>query len=329
MSLPGPTELHNLAIARGFQAIGVTDVDLDGYGDDFREWLAAGFHGSMDYMARHAALRLNPARLLPGTIRVVSARMNYQPPETKPLKVLDRADLGYVARYALGRDYHKKMRKALARLAADLHVRVHESDPIYRAFADSAPVLEKPFAEKAGLGWIGKNTLLLNKEGGSWFLLGEIFTNAPLTPSTRPREEHCGACRACLTVCPTGALIGPGRLDARRCIAYLTIESKDPIPEALRPAIGNRIFGCDDCQLFCPWNRSAPTSTDSDFTAASSARPARAALTVGMGRADVPGQNRGFGDSPHPLRSMAPQSGRGPGQWPGRSRCDPRATRRS
>ncbi len=245
----------------GFAAIGITDTDLSDYAPDVRRWLSRKLHGSMGYMARNVEKRLHPERLHDGTVRVISARMDYLPDDLPALPV-DGAETAYVSRYALGRDYHKTVRRRLVQLAR----RIDEcAGGRYRAFTDSAPVLEKPVAEKAGLGWIGKNTLLLSEEAGSLFFLGEIYTSLPL-PVTRHRAaDRCGACRACINVCPTGAIIGPRQLDARRCISYLTIESDGAIPVELREAVGNRVFGCDDCQIVCPWNRFATRSAEADF----------------------------------------------------------------
>lgn len=246
----------------GFQQIGITDVDLQKYAANFENWLLKKFHGEMHYMQAHGTKRYRPAELIPGTIRVISARIDYLPPSTDIPKVLKNKYLGYISRYALGRDYHKLIRKKLDQLAKKINIQGHRFG--YRAFADSAPVLEKPLAEKAGLGWIGKHTNLINREAGSWFFLGEIYTNLPL-PIDAPVKNHCGSCQACLTVCPTQAIVGPYQLDARRCISYLTIELRGSIPIELRPLIGNRIYGCDDCQLVCPWNRFAKPTQEKDF----------------------------------------------------------------
>jgi epoxyqueuosine reductase len=246
----------------GFQQIGITDIDLSAYEQDFLLWLERGLHGEMRYMQEHGSKRYRPAELIPGTIRVLSARMDYLPVDTDCIKVLENEKQAYISRYALGRDYHKLIRKRLNALAQKISHSVKHLN--YRAFSDSAPVLEKPLAEKAGLGWIGKHTILLNKEAGSWFFLGEIFTNIPL-PIDAPVKNHCGTCTACIDVCPTAAIIGPQQLDARRCISYLTIELRSSIPVELRPLMGNRIYGCDDCQLFCPWNRFAKPTDEKDF----------------------------------------------------------------
>ncbi|MFP4182398.1 MAG: tRNA epoxyqueuosine(34) reductase QueG, partial [Thiohalospira sp.] len=225
----------------GFTAVGVTDTDLTAAEDYLFDWLAAGHHGEMEWMARHGTRRTRPAELEPGTVRVISARMDYLPePAAEPWSVLADGELGYVSRYALGRDYHRLMRRRLQHLARWLEA---AAGPLgYRVFTDSAPVMEKPLAEKAGLGWIGKHTNLLSREGGSWFFLGELYTDLPL-PVDEPATAHCGSCRACIDACPTGAITAAGELDARLCISYLTIEHPGPIPVALRPLMGNRIYG--------------------------------------------------------------------------------------
>jgi len=247
----------------GFQQVGISDIELGEAETRLRDWLAAGRHGSMTYMERHGTKRSRPQQLIPGTVRIISARMDYLPPHCTPAEdVLAQSSHAYVSRYALGRDYHKLLRQRLRRLAE----RIHEvtGDFGHRVFVDSAPVLEKAVAEKAGLGWIGKHTNLLHREAGSWFFLGELYTDLPL-PVDTPVTNHCGACRACLDVCPTQAIVAPDQLDARRCISYLTIELRDSIPVEFRTLIGNRIYGCDDCQLVCPWNRFAHMSAEADF----------------------------------------------------------------
>ena len=247
----------------GFQQTGISDIDLDQAETRLSEWLAQQFHGEMHYMQRHGLKRSRPAQLVPGTVRVISARMDYLPQEQAGLEeLLDHRSKAYVSRYALGRDYHKVLRGKLKALAQKIESAIGAYG--YRVFVDSAPVLEKPLAEKAGLGWIGKHTNLINKDAGSWFFLGELYTDLPL-PIDTPEISHCGTCRACLDVCPTGAIVGPYKLDARRCISYLTIEFEGAIPEEFRKAIGNRIYGCDDCQIFCPWNKFARPSDESDF----------------------------------------------------------------
>ncbi len=256
-------ELGPLARALGFTALGVADVELAADEARFEAWLAAGMHGEMDYMQRHGRRRSRPAELVPGTLRVISVGMDYWPAEAADAAaVLADPALGYVSRYALGRDYHKVMRPALQRLADRIAERIGPFG--YRAFVDSAPVLEKPLARNAGLGWIGKHTNLIARDAGSWFFLGEIYTDLPL-PIDAPASAHCGSCEACLPACPTAAIVAPGRLDARRCISYLTIELKGAIPEDLRPLLGNRIYGCDDCQLVCPWNKFARDAAHPDF----------------------------------------------------------------
>ncbi len=247
----------------GFQQLGIADTDLGRAEARLRDWLASGFHGEMEYMARHGSKRSRPAELVPGTLRVISARMDYLPePQSEIEALLEQPHRALVSRYALGRDYHKLMRKRLQRLAQRITAEIGPFG--YRVFVDSAPVLEKPLAEKAGLGWIGKHTNLLNREAGSWFFLGELYTDLPL-PADNSVQPHCGNCSACIEVCPTQAIVAPYRLDARRCISYLTIELAGPIPEPLRSLLGNRIYGCDDCQLVCPWNRFASLTGETDF----------------------------------------------------------------
>ncbi|HXR63540.1 MAG TPA: tRNA epoxyqueuosine(34) reductase QueG [Rudaea sp.] len=248
----------------GFQQVGISGVELGEDETHLLNWLAAGRHGSMDYMARHGTARSRPGQLKPGTVRVISARMDYDPPAARDAwEVLDDPALGYVSRYALGRDYHKVLRGRLQKLADRIAA---QAGPFgYRAFVDSAPVLEKALARNAGLGWIGKHTNLINSSAGSWFFLGELYTDLPL-PVDAPASEHCGTCVRCIEICPTRAIVGPNQLDARRCISYLTIELRGEIPLELRPLIGNRIYGCDDCQLVCPWNKFAVKSREADFT---------------------------------------------------------------
>jgi epoxyqueuosine reductase len=257
-------DIRRWAAELGMQALGIASIELAPHDTRFREWLAAGNHGEMDYMARHGEARWRPDVLLPGTVRVITARMDYWPADAADANtVLADGERGYVARYALGRDYHKVFRNRLAELAT--RIRAVRPDAALRPFVDSAPVLERGLSQKAGLGWIGKNTLLIHPKAGSWFFLGEIYTDLPL-PADAPFEStHCGSCSACLDICPTKAFTGPWQLDARRCIAYLTIELQGSIPEEMRPGIGNRVFGCDDCQLACPWNRFAQPSREQDF----------------------------------------------------------------
>ncbi|NEV60924.1 tRNA epoxyqueuosine(34) reductase QueG [Thiorhodococcus minor] len=251
--------------ALGFQQLGIADTRLERAEARLLQWLDDGWHGSMDYMARHGTKRSRPEALIPGTLTVISARMDYLPEHLAEVRdaLADPAQ-AFVSRYAIGRDYHKVLRRRLQRLAE--RIASHIGPFGYRVFVDSAPVMEKPLAEKAGLGWIGKHTNLINPRAGSWFFLGEIYTDLPL-PIDRPIADHCGRCHACLDVCPTQAIVAPYRLDARRCISYLTIEHKGSIPEELRTQIGNRIYGCDDCQLVCPWNRFARLTGEDDFQA--------------------------------------------------------------
>ncbi|MBA1241183.1 tRNA epoxyqueuosine(34) reductase QueG [Pseudomonas japonica] len=248
----------------GFQQVGISGLSLGEHEQHLQRWLDAGHHGEMDYMAAHGSKRWRPEELVPGTLRVISVRMDYLPGDTRMAERLAQPEKAYISRYALGRDYHKVVRKRLQQLAERISAVIGPFG--YRAFVDSAPVLEKAIAEQAGLGWIGKNTLVLNRKAGSYFFLGELFVDLPLPTDPPQASEHCGKCHACLDICPTNAFIGPYQLDARRCISYLTIEYKGSIPEDLRPLIGNRVFGCDDCQLVCPWNRFARPTTEGDFT---------------------------------------------------------------
>ena len=249
----------------GFGTIGIAGTDLAAEEARLLDWLDAGRHGEMDYMARHGARRARPAELVPGTLRVITARLDYWPGNARPARdVLDDPRAAYVSRYALGRDYHKVLRGRLAQLASRI---ADEIGPYgHRVFTDSAPVLEVALAARSGLGWRGKHTLLLTRDAGSYFFLGEIYTDLPL-PLTAPQSAHCGSCSACIDACPTGAIVGPYEIDARRCISYLTIELRGSIPEDLRPLLGNRIYGCDDCQLVCPWNRHAPATGIDDLAA--------------------------------------------------------------
>lgn len=249
--------------ALGFAEVGITDTDLQHAEVEHQQWIDKGFHGDMDYMAKHGTKRTRPAELVPNTIRVISARLDYKPPQAKDSwQVMEDGQQAFISRYALGRDYHKVMRQKLQQLCNQIKQVV--SDAEYRVFTDSAPVLEVALAEKAGLGWRGKHTLLINKNHGSWFFIGEIYTNLPL-PIDPPASAHCGTCNACLDICPTQAIVAPYEVDARRCISYLTIELKTAIPVALRPLIGNRVYGCDDCQLICPWNKFAEVTAEQDF----------------------------------------------------------------
>ena len=247
----------------GFQQVGIAGLDLAEHEQHLQRWLDAGYQGEMDYMAAHGSKRSHPDELVPGTLRVISLRMDYLPGDTEMSKRLSQPETAYVSRYALGRDYHKLIRKRLQQLAERIQQAIGPFG--YRAFVDSAPVLEKAIAQQAGLGWIGKNTLVLNRKAGSWFFLGELFVDQPLPVDAPHVSEHCGKCTACLDICPTAAFVGPYVLDARRCISYLTIELKGAIPVELRPLIGNRVFGCDDCQIICPWNRFARPTSQGDF----------------------------------------------------------------
>ena len=267
---PAPAELvvlkariKVLAAELGFQQVGVADTQLDADAANLQAWLDAGMHGEMAFMQRHGCKRTHPAELVPGTLRVISVRMNCQAGNgASASDVLADGERAYVARYALGRDYHHIVRPRLQKLATRIAAEIGPFG--YRAFVDSAPVLEKPLARNAGLGWIGKHTNLVNSGAGSLFVLGELFTDLPLPPDA-PATDHCGSCTACLTACPTGAIVAPYRLDARRCISYLTIEYHGSIPVGFRRAIGNRVFGCDDCQLVCPWNKFARRADEPGF----------------------------------------------------------------
>jgi len=260
-------KLNQWATELGFQKLGVTDIDLSTTENLFNQWIEQKFQGDMEWMSRHGTKRTRPAELVPDTISIISVRMNYRPPEAHdPIMILNHPKLAYISRYALGRDYHKMMRKRLQKLAQKINEALpkNQLEMQYRVFVDSAPVMEKPIAAKAGLGWQGKHTNILSRDAGSWFFLGEIYTNLPLTPSQK-EENHCGSCSACIDICPTQAIIKPYVLDARRCISYLTIEHKGAIPTEFRKAIGNRIYGCDDCQLVCPWNRFAQNANSPDY----------------------------------------------------------------
>jgi epoxyqueuosine reductase len=247
----------------GFQQLGVADTQLDKHEKHLQNWLARRFHGEMSYMERHGTRRSRPAELIPGTIRVISARMDYMKEEANHAEqLMEQPGKALISRYALGRDYHKTIRKRLQKLASKIET---QTGPFgYRVFVDSAPVLEKALAEKAGLGWIGKHSNLLHRQSGSWFFLGEIYTDLPL-PVDTPVDNHCGSCTRCIDLCPTQAIVAPYQVDARRCISYLTIELRTSIPVQLRSQMGNRIFGCDDCQLVCPWNRFSQHSEEDDF----------------------------------------------------------------
>jgi len=261
--LPASNTIKQIGLELGFQQIGITDANLDKQHANYRQWIARNFHGEMGYMARNIDKRLHPAELVPDTLSVICVRLDYLVKEQQdPLQLLDHDKLAYLSRYALGRDYHKLMRKRLQRFADRI---TEVCGPMgYRVFTDSAPVLEKALAAKAGIGWQGKHSNLLHREHGSWFFLGEIYTDMQLEVDA-PLDNHCGRCRSCIDICPTAAIVEPYLVDARRCISYLTIEHRSAIPVEFRAAIGNRIYGCDDCQLVCPWNRFARYSNEADF----------------------------------------------------------------
>lgn len=256
--------IKQLALDLGFDAVGFSSVDLAQHEKYLQDWLDKGYHGEMDYMQRHGSKRSRPEELVENTCSVISVRMDYLPHDMLDADaILNEAEIAYVSRYALGRDYHKVMRQRLKQLTQQITELVGPFGN--RVFTDSAPVLEKALAEKAGLGWIGKHTNLLHEKTGSWFFIGEIYTDLALEFNS-PATNHCGSCQKCIEVCPTQAIVAPYQLDARRCISYLTIELKGPIPEDLRTGIGNRIYGCDDCQLVCPWNKFAQLTREKDFT---------------------------------------------------------------
>lgn len=248
----------------GFQQVGIADIDLKQHEAKLQQWLDNKYHGEMDYMEKHGMKRARPAELHPGTLRVISVRMDYLPENAQFARTLKNKDNAYISRYALGRDYHKVLRKRLKQLGQKIEQQVGKLG--YRPFVDSAPVLERPLAEKAGLGWTGKHSLLIDAKNGSWFFIGELMVDLPL-PVDKPVEEKCGQCVACLKICPTQAIVAPYVVDGRRCISYLTIELQGAIPVEFRKAIGNRIYGCDDCQLICPWNRFANTTQEADYQA--------------------------------------------------------------
>ena len=258
-----PERIRQWARDLGFADAGITHASTGPHAERLQRWLEAGYHGQMGYMADHGDKRYTPDSLVPGTTRVISVRLDYLNAPDNPKQVLTNREKAYITRYALGRDYHKLMRKRLATLAKWIDEAVEGYD--YRAFVDSAPVLERGLAQRAGLGWIGKNNMVIHPKAGSYFFLGEIFTSAPLPVDEPFESQHCGSCSACLDICPTDAFVGAHLLDARRCISYLTIELKGPIPEELRAKMGNRVFGCDDCQLVCPWNKFSKPSQEDDF----------------------------------------------------------------
>ncbi len=265
------TELTNiaekaksLALEMGFQQAGIADIELGEDASRLHQWLEAGYHGNMDYMHKHGSKRYKPEQLVPGTLCALVVRMDYLPPtEASTQETLNSPVDAFISRYALGRDYHKLMRQRLQKLATQLTETI--PDLAYRVFVDSAPVLEKALARNAGLGWIGKHSNLINRDAGSWFFIGEVYLGLDLPKDKAETSNHCGQCRRCIDICPTQAIIAPYTVDARRCVSYLTIELKESIPEDLRPLMGNRIYGCDDCQWVCPWNRFADFTEESDF----------------------------------------------------------------
>ncbi|RLM13774.1 tRNA epoxyqueuosine(34) reductase QueG [Gibbsiella quercinecans] len=268
--MTNPLDLNQLAQhikqwgqSLGFQQVGICDTDLSAEEPKLQAWLDKQYHGEMEWMARHGMLRARPHELLPGTLRVISVRMNYLPAKAAFASTLRNPELGYVSRYALGRDYHKLLRQRLKKLGEQIKAYCGELN--FRPFVDSAPVMERALAAKSGIGWVGKHSLILNREAGSWFFLGELLIDLPL-PVDRPQQEQCGRCVACITTCPTGAIVAPYTVDARRCISYLTIELEGVIPLEFRPLLGNRIYGCDDCQLICPWNRFSQLTDEDDFS---------------------------------------------------------------
>lgn len=256
------TDIKRWAYELGFHKARIGDTDLRQYHEHYRKWLANHYHGTMEYMARNVDIRFYPEKCVAETLRVISVTMNYLPPNSNIQKTLQDREKAFISRYAVGGDYHKLVRKRLQQLADKITEKIGSFG--YRAFADSAPVMEKALAEKAGIGWIGKHTNVLNRESGSWFFLGELYTDIPL-PLDEPAINHCGSCTGCMTICPTQAIVAPYQLDARRCISYLTIENKGSIPIEFRKAMGNRVYGCDDCQLVCPWNRFAKFTHEKTF----------------------------------------------------------------
>lgn len=253
------------ALALGFSQIGITTCDTDDADEKLQTWIKKQYHGEMKYMENHRELRQFPEKLVPGALRIISVRMDYLPKDHQSTQILENKNKAYISRYALGRDYHKVIRARLSKLAEKINEKMRADNFIYRAFTDSAPIFERHLARKAGIGWIGKNTMVMNQQAGSWFFLGELFTNLPLPIDEPFPTSHCGSCTACMDVCPTQAIVAPYQLDARKCISYLTIEYKGSIDPVLRPLMGNRIYGCDDCQLFCPWNKFAKFTTEKDF----------------------------------------------------------------
>tara|TARA_B110000879_G_scaffold102167_1_gene138114 strand:- start:1746 stop:2798 length:1053 start_codon:yes stop_codon:yes gene_type:complete len=256
-------DIKKWGVELGFQQVSFTDIDLSKYEHHLKDWIDRNYHGAMSYMAENHDKRCHPEQLVPGTIRVVCVRMDYASDSKDSLESMESTGKAFVSRYARGRDYHKLIRKRLQKLARRIQDVVGPFG--YRAFVDSAPVLERALAEKSGMGWIGKNTMLINKQAGSWFFLGELFTDLPL-PVDEQVSDHCGSCSACLDICPTNAFVKPNLLDATRCISYLTIELRTSIPVEFRKPMGNRIYGCDDCQIVCPWNKFSEPTQEKDFT---------------------------------------------------------------
>ena len=256
-------DIKKWGVELGFQQVSFTDIDLSKYEHHLKDWIDRNYHGAMSYMAENHDKRCHPEQLVPGTIRVVCVRMDYALDSKDSLESMENTGKAYISRYARGRDYHKLIRKRLQKLARRIQDVVGPFG--YRAFVDSAPVLERALAEKSGMGWIGKNTMLINKQAGSWFFLGELFTDLPL-PVDEQVSDHCGSCSACLDICPTNAFVKPNLLDATRCISYLTIELRTSIPVEFRKPMGNRIYGCDDCQIVCPWNKFSEPTQEKDFT---------------------------------------------------------------
>ena len=257
-------KIKSLGLDLGFDHIGISDIDLEHAKKPYDDWLKSNFQGDMGYLKKHSELKFNPQKLVPKTIRIISARVDYFPNDKNTKLALKNIDQAYISRYALGRDYHKVLKSKLKKLSEKIKSEVKNYSVEFRVFTDSAPVLEVELAEKSGLGWRGKHTLLINKDHGSWFFLGEIFINLPL-PTDGKLSNHCGSCSACIDICPTKAIVAPYKLDARKCISYLTIEHKGSIPLKYRKAIGNRIYGCDDCQLICPWNKYSKVTDEHDF----------------------------------------------------------------
>lgn len=259
------TQIKAWAKTLGFLQVGITDCQTDDADERLQSWLDKQYHGEMRYMENHRDLRKHPEKLVPGALRIISVRMDYLTEDHQSIEILKNDNKAYISRYALGRDYHKVLRKRLTQLAEKINTKMRAEHFVYRAFTDSAPIFERHLARKAGIGWIGKNTMVMNQEAGSFFFLGELFTNLPLIVDQPFATSHCGSCTACIDICPTKAIVAPYQIDARKCISYLTIEHKGSIDPQLRPLMGNRIYGCDDCQLFCPWNKFAKFTQENDF----------------------------------------------------------------